>query len=154
MTKDNAPTPSFSVRRLLKKQRQIHDAAALDGRLKSLRKIADHDSLLYSKTSAQHAKRFLQNLCELHQTLFEPSIFLIGNGNTRLLWIHGKEQVGLQFLAGGEIQLVMFAKKADSATEIETKVGEKVTPTFALEAITAMNLAHLITPNQGNSSRS
>jgi hypothetical protein len=42
-----------------------------------------------------------------------PGVFLLDNGNFRLLWKNNdsKEQVGLQFLGEGIVQFVMFAKR-------------------------------------------
>ena len=73
-------------------------------RILELRKISEEDHLDFDKMSLLFAERFIIN----HPGLTLPSVALLGNGNIRLVWQKGEEQIGMQFLKNGRVQYVLF----------------------------------------------
>jgi hypothetical protein len=82
----------------------------LASRIDDLRVIATDDELPFSETSATAALAF----AKMHGRSRQPSAFLIGNGNIRLLWLNdAQEQVGLQFREDKDVQVVLFEQSSD-----------------------------------------
>ena len=105
-------------------------------RLDELRGIAREEELLFSEASAAEALAFAQGL-DATQC---PGAFLIGNGNVRLLWSVGPEQIGLQFKGNGTVQFVLFAKRRE---RIATVMGDDDVQAIPRQ-ITAAGLRHLL----------
>lgn len=78
--------------------------ASFEKRVVELRAIAQDEELALSDASLDRAKRFLAGLC--NTTL--PGVFLVGNGNIRLVWDRHGERVGLQFLDDGRVQFLFL----------------------------------------------
>jgi hypothetical protein len=94
-------------------------------RIEELRQIARDEDLPFSESSAIKATLLLERgLC-----LKKPSVFLLGNGNLRLVWIKNNDLMGLQVLPEGLIQYVMMkgpethSGKCDQ-DELEEKITE------------------------------
>lgn len=109
----------------------------LVSRIDELKQIAAEEELPFSPESAIQAKDFARNIAAAVQ----PSAFLVGNGNVRLLWTQGVEQIGLQFLPDEHaIQYVMFAKRAGRTS---SHMGSDDSSTI-LRQISALGLRHLL----------
>jgi hypothetical protein len=78
------------------------DLDPLIERINELREIASDDEIPFRENSAEQAIDWIR---ELAPTV-KPSIFLVNNGNIRLVWHRGKEQLGIQFLGDGNAQFV------------------------------------------------
>jgi hypothetical protein len=62
----------------------------------------------FSESSLADLRSFLASLSQI----VRPAIFLLDDGNLRAVWRNAaKEQIGLQFLANGIVQFVMFVKR-------------------------------------------
>jgi hypothetical protein len=106
-------------------------------RLADLRDIAIEEDIPLSDESLAEASKFASTLVDART----PSAFLIGNGNTRLLWINDDgEQVGLQFREKARVQYIFF-KRAQG--EIDEIMGLKSASTI-LDFIEKVGLRHLI----------
>jgi hypothetical protein len=89
-------------------KRQLITKTHIEYRLRELHLDALRDAEPFSESSLADLRSFLTTL----QLTERPSIFLLDNGNLRLLWRNdAKEQVGLQFLGDGVVQFVMFAQR-------------------------------------------
>jgi hypothetical protein len=85
--------------------------AATNARVRELHIDAALSSEAFSNASHADMVSFLRGLTLTQR----PSIFLLDNGNLRALWRNGAgEQVGLQFMGGGLVQYVMFARRPNS----------------------------------------
>lgn len=106
-------------------------------RVNELRRYGESEGLQFSEQSAEHVEHFTTRLTRA----MRPSVFLIGNGNLRLLWVNDKnEQIGLQFLPDGKIQFVLFKLRGSELNHImgiDTSVG-------VLETISSLGLTHLL----------
>ncbi|WP_174279910.1 hypothetical protein [Sphingomonas bacterium] len=109
---------------------------ALLARVDALRAGAADEDVPFSEASARAALDFARDLRATRQ----PGAFLIGNGNIRLLWTEGEEQIGLQFQNGGKVQFVMFARRA---TRMVTHMGDD-DATGIKRQIVASGLRHLL----------
>jgi hypothetical protein len=92
-------------------------ALDLAKRVQSLKIEAELDGVPFSLASYAD---FLSFLTET-QPRSRPSLFLNDNGNLRVLWRNdAREQIGLQFLGGGNIQFVIFKHRpgADAMTRV------------------------------------
>jgi hypothetical protein len=74
----------------------------VEKRISQLREIAADEFLNISENSLNDLMGFINESNGLRL----PSIALVGNGNFRLVWADGENQVGLQFLGDGAIQYV------------------------------------------------
>lgn len=95
-----------------------------DQRIAELREVAAEEATPFSESSAEAARRF----CAHYGRSIRPSVFLVGNGNIRLVWENDDgEQVGLQFRADIEkVQCVLFKQREDgmsTITAMETNAG-------------------------------
>lgn len=71
------------------------------------------DAELAGDPISESSIRDFQEFMKLAAPTRRPSIFLLHNGNVRALWLNDQgEQVGLQFMGDGEIQFVMFVRRA------------------------------------------
>ncbi|MCP4143547.1 MAG: hypothetical protein GY755_25220 [Chloroflexi bacterium] len=83
----------------------------IQNRIKILAEIAEEDDITINSDSETDLWRFLKRLSFIKQ----PKLFLLENGNFRIVWKGGlDEQIGLQFLGKGQIQFVMFSKPTHS----------------------------------------
>ena len=87
----------------------LHVAAAeLSKRVQFLRIEAEIDRVPFSNASFADFQDFMREV----RPKVRPSLFLNDNGNLRALWKNGqREQIGLQFLGGGNIQFVIFKQR-------------------------------------------
>jgi hypothetical protein len=97
---------------------------SFDRRVDELREVAAEEELPFSESSATAARAF----CEHHGRSIRPSIFLVGNGNVRLVWENDEgEQIGLQFRADrSRVQCILFKRREDgisTITVMETNSG-------------------------------
>lgn len=110
---------------------------ALLSRLKALRQIASEEDLPFSEQSAEAVEKFVQRLL----TAMHPSIFLIGNGNIRLLWKNDiGEQVGLQFIDGSRIQFVFFINREGVLSHYSGIENSS----HVLNSVKTLGLGHLV----------
>ena len=106
-------------------------------RLADLRDIAIEEDIPLSEESLAEASNFASTLVNSRT----PSAFLIGNGNTRLLWVNDDgEQVGLQFRERARVQYIFFKRAQDEIDEI---MGLKSVSTI-LDFIEKVGLKHLL----------
>jgi len=99
----------------IKKKQQATRTArqAIQSRISALRADARSESEPFSTASEREFFRFL----DAFSFLRTPLIALYDNGNIRALWENEcGEQIGLQFLGNGQIQYVIFVRRADSTT--------------------------------------
>lgn len=92
-------------------------ALDLSKRVQALKIEAELDEVPFSVASYAD---FLSFITET-QPQSRPSLFLNDNGNLRALWRNdAREQIGLQFLGGGNIQFVIFKRRpgADTMTRV------------------------------------
>ena len=81
----------------------------IDLRIQALRIEAEIDQVSFSKTSYADFRNFIGQV----PSRVRPAIFLRDNGNLRALWKNGdQEQIGLQFLGGGDIQYVILKRRS------------------------------------------
>jgi hypothetical protein len=108
----------------------------LAGRVDELRVIAADEELPFCKASAEQALQFARGINASRR----PSAFLVGNGNVRLLWTLGAEQIGLQFKDAGIVQYVMIAHRSGQiAQHMGTDDADVVR-----RQIAAVGLRHLL----------
>lgn len=89
---------------------KINFESSIKQRLNILKRDGDLEGISYSRKSENYLIDFFKN----HLIKNRPSIFLLENGNFRVLWKNKfGEQIGLQFLDNGDIQYVMFARRTD-----------------------------------------
>jgi hypothetical protein len=106
-------------------------------RLADLRDIAIEEDIPLSEESLAQASKFASTLVDART----PSAFLIGNGNTRLLWVNDDgEQVGLQFREKARVQYIFFKRSQGDIDEI---MGLKSASTI-LNFIEQVGLRHLV----------
>lgn len=110
--------------------------AALVRRLGELRDLANEEEIPFSEVSAGFALQFSRNMT----SSVRPGAFLLGNGNIRLLWNRGREQIGLQFLEDGLVQFVLFADRGD---RVATLMGDDGLDDI-LRHVTSAGLRHLL----------
>lgn len=100
-----AETAGQAVPRLSEFLRMALD---LSKRIQSLMIEAELDGVPFSVSSCTDFVSFLADL----QPRSRPSLFLNDNGNLRALWRNNlREQVGLQFLGGSQVQFVIFKQR-------------------------------------------
>jgi hypothetical protein len=99
------------------------DAAAANGgkpasmsemqaRIAALKAAARDEGGPYNEASERDFASFVG----AHSALRRPNLYLLDNGNLRAVWKNAAGQhLGLQFLGGGQVQFVVFAKRADAA---------------------------------------
>jgi hypothetical protein len=93
-------------------------AVDLSKRIQLLKVEAEMDEIPFSVASYMDFLSFIRDV----QPRSRPSLFLNDNGNLRALWRnHNREQIGLQFLGGGNIQFVIF--KSRPGAEAMTRVA-------------------------------
>jgi hypothetical protein len=84
------------------------NARDIDIRVQALRIEAEIDRVPFSHASYAGFCEFLRHI----PSRVRPAIFLRDNGNLRALWKNGDhEQIGLQFLGGGDIQYVILKRR-------------------------------------------
>jgi hypothetical protein len=77
-------------------------------RVQALRIDAEIDQVPFSNASHDDFRDFTRQV----PSRVRPAIFLRDNGNLRALWKSGdQEQIGLQFLGGGDIQYVILKRR-------------------------------------------
>jgi hypothetical protein len=77
-------------------------------RVQALRVEAEIDQVPFSNASHADFRDFIRQV----GARARASIFLRDNGNLRVLWKNGdQEQIGLQFLGGGDVQYVIFKRR-------------------------------------------
>jgi hypothetical protein len=81
----------------------------VERRLNYLKSEAKDENELLNSDSERDLRRFLEG-----HRVKKPNLYLIDNGNFRAQWKGGGRQLGLQFLGGGEVQFVVFARRPDS----------------------------------------
>ena len=91
----------------------------LESRIAFLRAEARDDDEPYNAASENDFRQFIESRGSLNK----PNLYLLDNGNLRAVWknpfgLH----LGLQFLGGGQVQFVIFAKRPD-ATELVRSAG-------------------------------
>lgn len=98
-------------------RRRVADADAkhlmseIDARITDLRKEALEEKQPFSATSEKDLRLFLG----ASPVIKRPSVYLIDNGNLRAVWRDTEgAQLGLQFLGEGEVQFVIFARRAEA----------------------------------------
>ena len=80
----------------------------LNLRIQALRVEAEIDQVPFSNASHADFRDFIGQV----RSRVRPSIFLRDNGNLRALWKNGdQEQIGLQFLGGGDVQYVILKRR-------------------------------------------
>lgn len=88
-------------------------------RIAHLREIADDESILVSESSVKDLHLLLNGWPGAN----DPSIFLLDNGNFRVVWASKEgRQIGIQFLGSELVQFVLFARRA-GATEVSRSAG-------------------------------
>jgi hypothetical protein len=84
-------------------------------RITDLREIAKDEEGLFNEESAKEGERFASKLT----THRRPSVFLVANGNLRLLWASDAgEQIGLQFIGNSEVQYVLMARRDEKIATV------------------------------------
>ena len=82
----------------------------MDLRVQALRIEAKMDQVPFSNASHAEFRDFMR----LVPARARPAIFLRDNGNLRALWKNDdQEQIGLQFLGGGDVQFVILKRRPD-----------------------------------------
>jgi hypothetical protein len=77
-------------------------------RIQALRIEAEIDQVPFSNASFAEFRDFLRQI----PARARPAIFLRDNGNLRALWKNDdQEQIGLQFLGGGDVQYVILKRR-------------------------------------------
>lgn len=119
----------------------IHLENDINNRLITLKCDGTSEGISCSKDSESFLRKFFKN----HSIKNRPSIFLLENGNFRILWKNGLgEQIGLQFLNSGDIQYVMFARRVNR-TDLARSYGSD-TPEGIDRLIEANRLRSLLYP--------
>jgi len=96
----------------------------LIGRIQFLAVEAEIDKVPFSVASCDD---FISFLVEANPKV-RPSLFLNDNGNLRALWRNNaREQIGLQFLGGGNIEFVIF-KRRPGADKLASAAGTDTKP--------------------------
>ncbi len=106
-----------SSQNVLKQSHFVRMALDLSKRVQSLKIEAELDGVPFSAASYVDFLSFLKET----RPRSRPSLFLNDNGNLRALWRNNaREQVGLQFLGGGNVQFVIFKQRlgADAMTRV------------------------------------
>jgi hypothetical protein len=84
------------------------NALNIDLRVQALRIEAEIDQVPFSNASHADFRAFIRQV----PSRARPAIFLRDNGNLRALWKNDdQEQIGLQFLGGGDIQYVILKRR-------------------------------------------
>jgi hypothetical protein len=106
------PVSQYIVKEAVRLFKQQLVKAQLENRLRELRVDAVRNSEPFSEASLADLRTFLDPLPLVER----PAIFLLDNGNLRVLWKNAaNEQVGLQFLGGGAVQFVIFVQRQNPA---------------------------------------
>ena len=80
----------------------------MDLRIQALRVEAEIDQVPFSDASYADFRAFIRQV----PSRARPAIFLRDNGNLRALWKNdNQEQIGLQFLGGGDVQYVILKRR-------------------------------------------
>jgi hypothetical protein len=80
----------------------------IDLRVQALRIEAEIDQVPFSNASHADFRAFIRQV----PSRVRPAIFLRDNGNLRALWKNDdQEQIGLQFLGGGDVQYVILKRR-------------------------------------------
>lgn len=109
----------------------------VEARLEELKEIASDEGLPHSAESAAAAKAFARGLRRAKR----PSVFLVGNGNIRLLWLTaGGEQVGLQFRGKDEVQFVLLRLRGG---RLRSTMGAD-TAEEVLKNLAALGMMHVV----------
>ncbi|MEO5598047.1 MAG: hypothetical protein ABIQ66_05450 [Novosphingobium sp.] len=112
--------------------------AKFNARLENLRQISVDEELPFSDISYHASQQFVNKV----QWAILPSVFLIGNGNIRLLWDNEVgEQVGLQFVGNDKVQYVFFQNSGD---QVDPVMGTKKASQI-LALIDRLGLRHVMT---------
>ena len=116
---------------------QLSWMSKFSARLVELKAIADDEGLPFSRLSYQSARRFA---LEMHLASL-PSVFLVGNGNIRLVWENERsEQIALQFIDEDKVQFVFF-QWADS--QVEPIMGTRMISSI-IGLINSLGLRHVM----------
>lgn len=84
------------------------NALNIDLRIQALRIEAEIDQVPFSDASHADFRAFIRQV----PSRARPAIFLRDNGNLRALWKNDdQEQIGLQFLGGGDVQYVILKRR-------------------------------------------
>ncbi len=87
-------------------------AAEIATRLAALLSIAAEEGITPVPASEADFRRFIA----AHPSRSRPRIYLLETGNFRAVWLGGRgEQLALQFLGGGQIKFVIFARRPNDA---------------------------------------
>lgn len=80
----------------------------IDPKIQALRIEAEIDQVPFSDASYAEFRNFIRQV----PSRARPAIFLRDNGNLRALWKNDdQEQIGLQFLGGGDVQYVILKRR-------------------------------------------
>jgi len=111
------------------------DLSLLKERIDQLRELATDDDVSFDEASASEAIGWLRTA----KPPILPSVFLVNNGNIRLLWRSEERQLGIQFLGNGAGQFV-FLGQDDQADRVfgTRKVSE------LLKLLRGLDLATLL----------
>ena len=84
--------------------------ARIRQRIELLKEIGEEEKIAYNANSEQDLWRFLKRLSFIRS----PKLFLLDNGNLRVVWKgDGGKHIGLQFLGGEQIQFVIFSRRGE-----------------------------------------
>jgi hypothetical protein len=75
---------------------------AVAARLNELGDIAKEEGIPFNAKSREQARKWLK----LTGASKPPRVYLLANGNTRLVWSDGERQIGIQFFGEATIQFV------------------------------------------------
>lgn len=107
--KISSPRPSLEVE-ASEVIRNLSDSLELSvlARVQELFELSIDEKLPFNQASKYHLFLFLNKL----KWNIRPSVFLVGNGNLRLLWLEERDlrQVGIQILPDGTLQCVLINK--------------------------------------------
>ena len=87
--------------------RDLDKRVQFEKRIAKIREISVEEDVTLVELSLQCAEQFFSG--NIHLKL--PSVFLVGNGNIRLVWDKGEERIGLQFLGDGRVQYVLLQQE-------------------------------------------
>jgi hypothetical protein len=91
-------------------------------RIQALRVEAEIDQVPFSQASYAEFRDFIRQV----PARARPAIFLRDNGNLRALWKNdNQEQIGLQFLGGGDVQYVILKRRPNRKLTTHSGVASR-----------------------------
>jgi hypothetical protein len=97
-------------------------AGDTDLRIQALRIEAEIDQVPFSHASYAEFRDFIRQV----PARVRPAIFLRDNGNLRALWKNdNQEQIGLQFLGGGDVQYVILKRRPNRKLTTHSGVASR-----------------------------